>query len=70
MRSQLHGIFKYLTEIVAVQTAAVSDIVHENVVLKILLDECDRFVDIEVSETAALGDPHRRDGGYGGDLRI
>lgn len=48
LRGFPHRIVKNLSEIAAVQTAESGDILHRDIILKILLDEGKRFFDIEI----------------------
>ena len=55
LRSPTDCIFKNLPEITAVQAAVICNIFHGDIVLKILFDESQSLVDIEIPEFAGFG---------------
>ena len=59
-----HGVFENFAEITAVQAAVIRDILHGNIVLEILFDKCQRFVNVKVPDLSHLGGGklHGRDG--------
>ena len=64
LRGPAHGILEDLTEIASVQSAVVCDVLHRDVILKILLDISQGFMDVKIPELSRLGsdETHRRNG--------